>query len=375
VQRTILVSALPRVAAALAVTLAFVAGPASAATPDLQHAQSVIDAHSSTPEFIPPGAPFKVKDCMPGKKLLSIPTSSAIPFVDGIESSMAAVAKQVGFTFQQWKNQGQPTQWVQGMEFGINNKFDGIDLQAGIIPGALAPQVAAANKAGVKVFASHYEDTTQPSDPDVAVTLKLPFHEVGDIIGNWITLKTKGHANVLIIGSDDVLPSKPYSVRLMEVLDTVCGPGCRHRYVGVTLPDWSTKIQSIVQSAMVADPTINYIVPLYDSMSQFVLPALTITGHRADVKIATFNGTPFVIDMVRKGEVEMDVGESLGWIARSTLDGYMRNFCGLPSGDKLNVPLYIFDAANAKDAGIPANFDQGYGDKHIAGFNKLWGLE
>ena len=126
---------------------------------------------------------------------------------------------------------------------------------------------------------------------------------------------------------------------------------------------------------MIADPTINYIVPLYDSMSQFVLPALTITGHRKDVKIATFNGTPFVIDMVRNGDVEMDVGESLGWIARATLDGYMRNFCGLPSGDTLNVPLYIFDAKNAKDAGIPANFDQGYGDKHIAGFNKLWGLE
>jgi ribose transport system substrate-binding protein len=110
-------------------------------------------------------------------------------------------------------------------------------------------------------------------------------------------------------------------------------------------------------------------------MSQFVLPGLTLTGHRKDVKIATFNGTPFIIDMVRKGDVEMDVGESLGWIARSTLDGYMRNFCGLPSGDTLNVPLYIFDAGNAKDAGIPANFDQGYGDKHIAGFNKLWGLE
>ena len=241
---TALGSAFLSVIAGLTLTFACATGPVAAAVPDLEHAKGVIAAHSSTPEFIPPGPPFKVMDCMPGKKLLSIPTSSTIPFVDGIETSMATVAKQIGFTFQQWKNQGQPTQWVQGMEFGINNKFDGIDLQAGIIPGALAPQVAAAKRAGVKVFASHYEDTTQPSDPDVAVTLKLPFHEVGDIIGNWITLKTGGHANVLIIGSDDVLPSKPYSARLTQVLDTVCGPGCKHRYVGVTVPDWSTKIQS-----------------------------------------------------------------------------------------------------------------------------------
>ncbi len=359
----------------LAAVLATASLAAAAATPDLDHARAVVEAHSKTPEFVPPGPAFKPKDCMTGKKLLSIPVSSAIPFVDGIESSMDSVAKQVGFGFQQWKNQGRPTQWVQGMEFGINNKFDGIDLQAGMIPGSLAPQVAAANKAGVKVFASHYEDTTQDADPGVAVTLKLPFHEVGEIIGNWITLKTGGHANVLIIGSDDVLPSKPYAAELVKVLDEVCGAGCKHRYAGVTIPDWSTKVQTIAQSSLIADPTINYIVPLYDSMAQFVLPALTLTNHRKDVKIATFNGTPFVIDLVRKGDVEMDVGESLGWIARATLDGYMRNFCGLASGDKLNVPLYIFDASNAKDAGIPANFDQGYGDKHIAGFNKLWGLE
>jgi ribose transport system substrate-binding protein len=359
----------------LALAAAFAAMPALAATPDLEHAKAVVEAHSKTPEFIPPGPAFKVKDCVVGKRLLSVPVSSAIPFVDGIESSMEAVSKEVGIVFQQWKNQGRPTQWVQGMEFAINNKFDAIDLQAGMIPGSLAPQVAAANAAGLKVFASHYEDTTQPADPGVAVTLKLPFHEVGEIIGNWITLKTGGHANVLIIGTDDVLPSKPYTKALVDTLDTVCGPGCKHRYAGVTIAEWSTKIQTTSQAAMIADPTINYIVPLYDSMAQFVLPALTITGHRGDVKIASFNGTPFVIDLVRKGEVEMDVGESLGWIARATLDGYMRNFCGLPSGDKLNVPLYIFDVNNAKDAGIPANFDQGYGDKHIGGFAKLWGLE
>jgi ribose transport system substrate-binding protein len=362
------------VVASSLITLASVEA-ASAAVPDLDHAKAVIAAHSTTPEFVPPGPPFKPKECMAGKKLLSIPTSSAIPFVDGIESSMASVAKEVGFTFQQWKNQGRPTQWVQGMDFAVNNKFDGVDLQAGIIPSSLAPQVAAANKAGVKVFAGHYSDTSQPADAGVAVTLKLPFHDVGEIIGNWITLKTGGKANVLIIGSDDVIPSRPYSAKLAETLDTVCGPGCKHRYVNVTIPDWSTKIQTTVQSALIADPTINYVVPLYDSMSQFVLPALTLTGHTKDVKIATFNGTPFIIDMVRNGQVEMDVGESLGWIARSTLDGYMRNMCGLPSGDTLNVPLYIFDIDNAKDAGIPANFDQGYGDKHIAGFAKLWGME
>lgn len=348
--------------------------PASAAGPDLAAAQAIVDEHSKIPDFVPPGPPFDAKACMAGKKLLSIPVSSSIPFVDGIESSMASVAKEIGFEFQQWKNQGQPTQWVQGMEFGVNNGFTAIDLMGGIIPSALGPQVAAAKAAGVHVFASHYADTTQPRDPAAEVNLALPFNEVGKTIAAWITLKTGGKANVLIIGSEDVLPTDPYRKKIESTLDELCGEGCKHSYVNVTIPNWSTKIQTTVQSALIADPSINYIVPVYDSMSQFVLPALTITG-RKDVKIATFNGTPFIIDMIQKGDVEMDVGESLGWIARSTLDGYMRKLCGLETYDTLNVPLYIFSAANAKDAGVPADFDKGYGDKHVDGFAKLWGLK
>jgi ribose transport system substrate-binding protein len=367
--------ALASIALAGSFVLASQSHAARAALPDFAQAQAVVSAHSALPDFVPPGPPFDARKCMAGKSLLSIPVASTIPFIDGIETSMASVAKQVGFKFQQWKNQGRPTQWVQGMAFGIDNTFTAIDLMGGIIPNALSPQVAAADKAGLRVFASHYDDTSQPSDPAVAVTLKVPFHEVGEIIADWITLKTKGHANVLIIGSDDLLPSRPYAERLASTLDTVCGPGCKHRYVNVTVADWSTRIQTTVQSALIADPTINYIVPLYDNMSQFVIPALTITGHRGNVKIVSFNGTPFILDMVRRGDVEMDVGESLGWIGRSILDAEMRNLCGLPGiGQTLYVPFYIFDAANAKDAGVPATFNAGYGDKHVAGYEKLWGL-
>ena len=110
-------------------------------------------------------------------------------------------------------------------------------------------------------------------------------------------------------------------------------------------------------------------------MSQFVIPAIRITGKHDTVKIATFNGTPFVIDAVRKGDVEMDIGESLGWIARSILDGYMRRFAGLPDDKELYVPLYIFDSSNAKTAGVPAGYDTGYGDQHVDGYAKLWKLK
>jgi hypothetical protein len=44
--------------------------------------------------------------------------------------------------------------------------------------------------------------------------------------------------------------------------------------VNISLPQWATKIQSTVQSAVIDDPTINYILPIYDGMNQFVVPQL-----------------------------------------------------------------------------------------------------
>ncbi|MBJ3778373.1 sugar ABC transporter substrate-binding protein [Acuticoccus mangrovi] len=360
--------------AATTLLAAIACGPAHAA-PDLEAAQAIVDEHSQIPTFEPPGEPFDAKACMADKKLFSVPTSSSIPFVDGIETSMEEVAEEIGFEFQQWKNQAQPTQWVQGMEFAINNGFDGIDLMAGIIPSSLGPQAAAAKAAGIQVFATHWADTTTPDDPAATHSFPIPYTRVGEIIGAWITVKTEGKANVLIIGSDDVPATTPYRKSVQATLDKLCDGGCSHTYVNVPVAEWATKIQTNVQGALIADPTINYIVPIYDSMSQFVLPALTITGKKGQVKIATFNGTPFVIDLVRQGEVEMDIGESLGWIARSTIDAEMRSLCGLDVPEDLYVPLLIFDKDNAETAGVPAGFNQGYGDEHVSGYRKLWGLE
>ena len=104
---------------------------------------------------------------------------------------------------------------------------------------------------------------------------------------------------------------------------------------------------------MQANPEINVVIPIYNSMSQFVVPALRLAGKTGQVKVATFNGTPFVLDYIQSGEADMDIGESLDWIAYATIDGHLRDACGLPAPTALNVPFYIFDKNNAADAGTP----------------------
>jgi ribose transport system substrate-binding protein len=355
--------------------IAFAPGLANAGTPDLDAAKASVMEHSTLPTFTPPGEPFDARKCMAGKKILTIPVSSANPFTKNIATAMKAVAKQIGFEVMEWENQARPTEWVQGVEFAINNKFDAIDMLGGVNPAVLGPQITQAHKAGVKIFTSHLYDTIQTPDPGVDQSMAIPYHKVGELLADWVTYKTGGKVNAVIVGSDEIVPTPTFVKGITDRLAKVCGPQCKYTYINAPVPEWSTKIKPSLQSALIADPTINYVIPIYDSMSQFVIPAIAITGKKDKVKIATFNGTPFVIDDVQKGLVEMDIGESLGWIARSVLDGYMRKLCGLKTYNELYVPFYIFDASNAKNAGTPADYDRGYGDQHVAGYEKLWMLK
>jgi ribose transport system substrate-binding protein len=355
--------------------LAFAAPARADAIADgIAHATQAIEAHRSKPVFVAPGAAFDARKCAAGKKFLSIPNSSANPFLKGIIKRESAVAEELGFKVQEWQNQGQPSQWAQGVEFAVRNGFNVIDLISGVDPKTLEPQIRAANKAGVKTMTSHFYDPSQPFNPLVAASLPVGFNTIGKLLADWAIMRTQGNAQIVVIKSAEVPPTEPLMRGLREELAKYC-PRCKIvNEINTGVTEWSTKIQPSVQSTLLAHPEVNFIIPIYDSMAQFVVPAIQITGRRGKVRVATFNGTPFVLDYVRNGDVDMDIGESLDWIARATVDGYLRALCGLPVPKDIGVPFYIFDASNVKEAGVPAQFDAGYGKDYAAGFRKLWGL-
>lgn len=175
-----------------ALMLAATAMPAIAEA-DLAAAQAIIDAHKLLPTFQAPGKPFDARACMADKKILSIPASSSIPFAAGIGVGMEATAKEIGFELRVWQNQGQPTQWVQGVEYAIANGYDAVDVMAGIDPNTLAPQLKAAKDAGLKVYATHHRDVADDTvDQNTDVSLPLDYSGVGEIIAAWIVVETKG---------------------------------------------------------------------------------------------------------------------------------------------------------------------------------------
>ena len=71
----------------------------------------------------------------------------------------------------------------------------------------------------------------------------------------------------------------------------------------------------------------------------------------------------------------MEIGESLDWIAYATIDGHLRDACGLESPTALNVPFYIFDQSNVEAAGVPAQCGSSRRSSSCSSSRTLWGLE
>lgn len=340
----------------------------------MEEAQALIDKHSELPTFTAPGEPFDAAACMADKKMFIVPLTNANPFNEAINQGFRDAAEMVGFELRTWETQLDPAGWIQGINTAVAEDFDLIDLQGGVPPEFLVPQILEANAAGVKVTATHnYDASTQTPPEYLAGAANTDYVTVGEIIAAWAIVQTEGNVNALVLGPDEITPTAPLRDAILGYFEEHC-PNCKTNYINVPVADWATKTQPAVQNALLADPTINYVIPVYDSMSQFAVPAIQIAG--SDAKIVSFNGTPFVLDMMRDGDiVEMNVGESLGWVGMAGTDANMRLLCGLEPVTKLNTPAYIFTDENVETAGNPATFNDGYGDVHIAEFRKLWGLD
>ena len=362
-----------RAAALAAVLTALTAAPALA--DGLDYFENRLEPFRTKPSFVAPGPAFDAKKCMEGKSILSIPVSSANPFTANIEKAMAAAAAKVGFKFTTWENQGQTSQWVQGMNAALNQKASLIDLLAGTDPRVLVPQVKAAREAGIPVVPSHYNGVEQSAAVRKTADADVPidYFTAGGLLLDWAVVQTKGNLNALVLIATGPLSTDSMMAGIESEMKHC--DHCKTRVMNFPVVDWATRITPNVQSALLADPTVNYIIIIYDSMSQFVPPAITLTKSADRVKIDAFNGTPFVLGLIQEGKVEMDVGENLDWIGHAIIDAEMRILCGLPQATDPKIPFYIFDKSNADDAGHPPALSQGYGDAYVDGYAKTWMLK
>ena len=323
------------------------------------------------PTFEPAGPPFDAKAVMAGKSILSIPGTGSDPFYVQMNKGMKFAADAVGYPFTVWNNQGQLTQYQQGFANGITKKVSLIDLLAGPDPNALKPQITEAQDAGILVVSSHLSGLEQEV-PNVDYNLPIDYNKAGRLLADWVITKdTKAH--VLVVVSDEIVSTGVHEGRHQL--------GVRHlRRSGHPVQLRQRPDPRVGHEDQAGRPVGHRGGPRahlhHLHLRQHV--AVRHAGHRRhelgrQVKVIGFNGTPFVLDLVREGKVEMDIGESLNWAGMAIADAEMRLIGDMGLVESMNIPFRLFTKDNAAEAGVPAEFSKGYGDFRSE-YAKLWGL-
>jgi ribose transport system substrate-binding protein len=327
--------------------------------------------YMQAPAWVSPGPSINPAS-LSGKKILVIPTSSAIPFCSDISTEMAAVAKQFGITVTQYANQGEPSQWVAGMNQALSTHQNLVDLTCGLNPASLGPQISQLKAAGIHVVSAHAYDPSQRPFPGLSGVVYAQYNFVGELEADWSILQTGAHGNIFVVSDEGDVSEPPLIAGIRSQFAQYC-PSCVVSYVYIPIPDWATKIQPAVAAKISSDPKLNFIIPIGDGMVQYVAPAIVAAGATGRIHVGSFNATPSVVEMMQSGStVTFDVGEDFPWLSRAILDQDFRVLLHTTPSVSENAPVRIFTKQNANDAGIPPSFEEGYGNAANVNFAVLW---
>src|SRR5438045_6156557 len=94
-------------------------GPGTGTAAGLATARAQIDRFRARPAFVAPGRAFDAVSLLRSKTIFEIPITSEVPFIAAVERGMRQAAARVGAHLVTYPNQGNPSEWAQGIRTAI----------------------------------------------------------------------------------------------------------------------------------------------------------------------------------------------------------------------------------------------------------------
>jgi len=329
---------------------------------------SLVTQYEVQPTFKAPGASFDAKKAA-GKTVWVIPTTSQVSVVPDVEAAMKTALGTAGVKTQLVTTSGLVSQWVQGMSNAVSQKADAIVL-LGIDPKLIAPQIAAAAAAKIPVIYTFAYDG-QPIAANVSAVAAINYPTIAKVLVQKALQDTSNNAHILVIKAPELAPQTLMTQTMTTELKADC-PSCSiEQVIEEPIANWSTNILGDTKTALLAHPDANVIIPLSDSMNEWVIPAVNGANAASRVKIETVDATPSIVQQVGKTPLSGDMGYSNAWVGWASADQALRLMTGNPAVADENIPSVLYDSANiAKATGDLSSY---YGNSYVAGYEGLWG--
>jgi ribose transport system substrate-binding protein len=324
----------------------------------------------------PPGPAFDASD-LRGKKVWFVSFPFSINYSQQVWRGVKEAAKELGFTVKSFDGKFSPADTSRGIDLAVQDNADAIIVHS-LPPAVVAPAISRAAKAGVKIIAAEIQNPGPPLPGTPKTVSAIAGHSYSiptKTMASQVVADSKGKANVLFFSVNDIGPgSKQGTTTFLATMKNLC-PSCKVQVNDAPVAQWSgltTRIASLLRS----NPSVNYVVPIFDGMAVYLVPGIRSAGAANRVKIVTGDATASVIENIkRKNIVIGDVGQPNVWTGWAIVDQTARVLAGKKPLQDVGIQYRLFTAKNVGKINTNSDPTTWYGQLTFrADYKKIWGV-
>lgn len=326
-------------------------------------AKAELAKYATSPSFASPGAAFNAAT-LKGKLIVVVAHDEIANYLVTLYKGIQAAAAVVGLKTQLINANGVPSAMEQGVLEGIHEHAGAIILD-GIDGKLVTPQLKQAKAANIPVVDAPLVPETNlfaSVDPNVGL--------MGKLMADEAIVATNGHAHAAIITFNS--PIVPPQLKEFNAVMSSCSTCSVVSTQDVEPTTWPTKVAPTTVNLIRANPDVNVMVPVADSMLPFVVSGVQTASATGKVKIVTGDGEPFAVQDISRyaGTVVADPGGSVPWIGWLAVDDVMRAMLGMKPGNEV-LPMRSLDSSTVS-SGTKPTWTSLYGTSYQTGFKRLW---
>jgi ribose transport system substrate-binding protein len=362
-------------AALAASTVAYGSGTANG----VAEAKRIVAQQSKPVKWQKPGPAIQVGTQLQGKTVYFLANGLNFPFVQDMLSGVKQAAKLLGMKVMTGDGAGSSAKAGQLVQQAVAQQV-AVIIDEGFPDTQIAAPLSAAKAAGIKVIEFGGGDPRLPNASErkngVSAIATFCYTCAARSMADLAIAQSNGKVDAVVYNVPGISVAPPMTQAIRSEFRRLC-PSCKVKVVDAPLAQWSTLLPSLTSSAIHSDPSVNYLLPLFDSMFALIRPAVIQAGAASRVKMISYNATPPGMADLKKGNqlVSGDVGGAPAWLGWATLDQAARLLTGHPALASEKIPNRIFTPANVKSVNLKKPSGTWYGPVDFAKeYRHLWGF-
>jgi ribose transport system substrate-binding protein len=176
--------------------------------------------------------------------------------------------------------------------------------------------IAKATAAGIKVITAQTGTPGIPQGTGAVAEVTFNYPEVGKMLGTWFASSSgcKGYPQI-ITSTSSRQPSAAEVAGIQAAVKQYCPSSAALSVQNVLIPDWPTGLPTVTRSVLTSNATLEYLLPLYDGMTIYMVPAIKQMHLSHPVQVGSFNATPVVMqnELAKESPLSADVGGPNDW--------------------------------------------------------------